>query len=530
MAADKETYRGLSKTEDLTGVLSAATQRVYLGTNTTSDDTDAVEVAKQLADATAASGSPPVPNLELYDTRLTRPGSNTIEIVREFRLNNPDNERINSESYAQFTSADNFTMVEVTPLTVLATDTRESLANDHWFGVRARIAITMSGGTSGSITAVTVNYGGKGYTGTPIFTVNDGAGHTAVLTATVGTKTATGTATITGTAISAVVITNPGGSYSGAIVPTFTGNGTGAVGYAVLDVNGAVQSVIMTNPGSGYTTCAVTFPTVTGVITSVAVTSTSGGFTFVPRPVIPWTVEPLFTNTRIDRMVMRKVSKLKAYMTVTYSSINSPARVSTHLFEGSILMKRELVGSGPGTWTAYVYVAACYNQSTTGGTKYTLYLTPQYVHWPYRRIVLRQNLYTDRVFTSNWTPNTVLGGELGGDFSQFIGSVNSTLTTFTKHPSGYLKYTGGEGPETDIVWEGSIVRSAMMEYTFEENPRNFVNPVGWRSVIEGVDSIPTGSLGAGQGWVDISAITVNGIQVLGAEMPALANGGPFSLL
>ena len=72
---------------------------------------------------------------------------------------------------------------------------------------------------------------------------------------------AVGTVTVASGAVTAVTVTNGGYQYNAAPVVKFYGDGTGAVGHALVDGSGNISSVVVTAGGSGYTTCKVEFET-----------------------------------------------------------------------------------------------------------------------------------------------------------------------------------------------------------------------------------------------------------------------------
>lgn len=102
--------------------------------------------------------------------------------------------------------------------------------------------------TEQSVTSVTITNPGSGYSVGDIVQIGftgGGSDDTAVLLAVVDPNTS---------GVSAVVVTNPGMSYTTAIASAFSGGGgSGAMAVAGTITAGQVQSIIVINPGIGYT-------------------------------------------------------------------------------------------------------------------------------------------------------------------------------------------------------------------------------------------------------------------------------------
>lgn len=86
-----------------------------------------------------------------------------------------------------------------------------------------------------------------------------------------------------------ITVTNPGSGYTGVLVGlTFTGDGTGAQGYGVVDfTSGEVVSAVITNPGMNYTTLTAVVTTSpgqggSGATVSITLGQESGTYPAVP--------------------------------------------------------------------------------------------------------------------------------------------------------------------------------------------------------------------------------------------------------
>ena len=158
-----------------------------------------------------------------------------------------------------------------------------------------RIINTQRGGTSQS----TVNFNGGTLTATSNASdfFNDTAGLTTyvhgggVVIDTAGSQVTISEAleAPTGTGLTGLTVSNAGSGYIGAPYVEITGDGTGATGYATVDLDpdsgtfGQVTGVVITNPGTGYTTATVNL--LGGVGTGAVIdtplfgANTSGGLT-----------------------------------------------------------------------------------------------------------------------------------------------------------------------------------------------------------------------------------------------------------
>ncbi len=76
--------------------------------------------------------------------------------------------------------------------------------------------------------------------------------------------------------VQGVTLTAAGSGYVSTPLVTFSGAGTGATGYAIMQ-NGAVSSVVITNPGSGYSAATVAFTASPGV-TATGTVNLGGSF------------------------------------------------------------------------------------------------------------------------------------------------------------------------------------------------------------------------------------------------------------
>jgi len=126
-------------------------------------------------------------------------------------------------------------------------------------GIQATGTATLSGG---GVTAVPISSGGSGYTTANVtFSAPQVAGGV----------TATGTVTVAGGAVTGITITNAGSGYTTAPTVSITGNGTGAAAGSVTISASSVAGITITNAGSGYTTA----PTVTIAAPASGTTATA---------------------------------------------------------------------------------------------------------------------------------------------------------------------------------------------------------------------------------------------------------------
>jgi hypothetical protein len=147
--------------------------------------------------------------------------------------------------------------------------------------------------TTQSVASIHLDSGGTGYSANPSVAITPpdgiGSGATAVATETGGSVN---TLTLTPSAVSTIIIGNPG-NYSAApgIYPlVFTGGGgTGATGTATLGpapTGNGVISFVITNAGSGYTsspTVTVTAATITAAVFLCLITSQGSGYDTTPN-------------------------------------------------------------------------------------------------------------------------------------------------------------------------------------------------------------------------------------------------------
>ena len=126
-------------------------------------------------------------------------------------------------------------------------------------GIQATGTATLSGG---GVTAVPISSGGSGYTTANVtFSAPQVAGGV----------TATGTVTVAGGAVTGITITNAGSGYTTAPTVSITGNGTGATAGSVTISASSVTGITITNAGSGYTSA----PTVTIAAPASGTTATA---------------------------------------------------------------------------------------------------------------------------------------------------------------------------------------------------------------------------------------------------------------
>lgn len=293
-----------------------------------------------------------------------------------------------------------------------------------------------------------------------------------------------------------------------------------------------IASITITNGADSYTTLAdiavantggtatLRPVIVAGVITALTIIANGTTFTGPPTITIPYSIPAFKFDVRRQRLTARKVHATKAYITKYHRGMNTPVSQRTGVYQGQQVAQRYNTNtiSSP-TWEAQVFVTACFAQATAGSTKYTVLLGSHFVTWPYRHFTISKNLYVDKAFTQEWTPNTVSGSD-ASDFANFAGSVNAAAGTKTKMPKGTLMYLGASSG-VDLDDEGVYIRSFIMNYHFLENPQAWANIQGWRSEITGVDS------NVGVGWVNADAILVSGVAPIKSNMPAAGTGGPY---
>ena len=134
-------------------------------------------------------------------------------------------------------------------------------------GIQATGTATLSGG---GVTAVPISSGGSGYTTANVtFSAPQVAGGV----------TATGTVTVAGGAVTGITITNAGSGYTTAPTVSITGNGTGAAAGSVTISASSVTGITITNAGSGYTsapTVTIAAPASGDTATATATVAVSG--------------------------------------------------------------------------------------------------------------------------------------------------------------------------------------------------------------------------------------------------------------
>ena len=142
----------------------------------------------------------------------------------------------------------------------------------------ATASATVSGGAvSGiavaTVSGITVNAGGTGYTAAPTVTISGGGG-----------TGATATATVTGGVITAITVTNFGTGYTSVPTITITGTGTGAVATAQIISGGSGYTFtpVVTISGGGGTGATATATVTGGVVTAITVTNPGTGYTSAP--------------------------------------------------------------------------------------------------------------------------------------------------------------------------------------------------------------------------------------------------------
>ncbi len=132
--------------------------------------------------------------------------------------------------------------------------TRDLVSVGGDVSVAAAGTILLNNRRTGSVSNVTINTGGSGYTVAPLVTFSDPTEP--------GGRTTTGTATLA-FSVTAVNVTSQGSGYTTAPVVTFSApdipGGQTATGVATIDASGRVTAITITSVGSGYTSA----PTVT---------------------------------------------------------------------------------------------------------------------------------------------------------------------------------------------------------------------------------------------------------------------------
>ena len=134
-------------------------------------------------------------------------------------------------------------------------------------GIQATGTATLSGG---GVTAVPISSGGSGYTTANVtFSAPQVAGGV----------TATGAVIVAGGAVTGITITNAGSGYTTAPTVSITGNGTGATAGSVTISASSVTGITITNAGSGYTsapTVTIAAPASGDTATATATVAVSG--------------------------------------------------------------------------------------------------------------------------------------------------------------------------------------------------------------------------------------------------------------
>ena len=214
--------------------------------------------------------------------------------------------------------------------------------------------ITISGGggsgatstvtVNGSVSEITVNNGGSGYTSSPLVSIAGGGGSGAAATAIItkgvvsrvlindggtgytsqptitivggGGSGATGTASVRGP-IKTVSITNGGASYTSN--PTVTlSSGSGAVAQAIVQ-NGRIISIAIISAGSGYTTAP-------------EITIQGDGFGAVARATIDVDGENAGRVTGIE-IVNRGIGYIQGTTVINLNSVGSGATFTPNVFQ-----------------------------------------------------------------------------------------------------------------------------------------------------------------------------------------------------
>ena len=214
--------------------------------------------------------------------------------------------------------------------------------------------ITISGGggsgaastvtVNGSVSEITVNNGGSGYTSSPLVSIAGGGGSGAAATAIItkgvvsrvlindggtgytsqptitivggGGSGATGTASVRGP-IKTVSITNGGASYTSN--PTVTlSSGSGAVAQAIVQ-NGRIISIAIISAGSGYTTAP-------------EITIQGDGFGAVARATIDVDGENAGRVTGIE-IVNRGIGYIQGTTVISLNSVGSGATFAPNVFQ-----------------------------------------------------------------------------------------------------------------------------------------------------------------------------------------------------